>query len=651
MYTNSFYLVLSNPQQQDSSQAEESESSFVAVNKKAVRRCPYCNLEGRGDNILKHLKTQHKNVPMIERLDKWKMSKPKRHRSASEDKECSHCEGRFVRLDKHLLYCKGFKMGGGGGGGGAFYCVDTQTPIVVMANASTQWLPQPAGPDSAVSAAFLEQQEAELDQLFQEQKHLNQQIQQRKGGTDSGHSSLDNSRTSSTTSTSKRSFSSISTEEDNVSIFDICMDDGVTTTVTSTAHEMTLPLSPSTATAVPIRKNVERIIKTRRSSSTQIFIYQMQGLREFDYDLEGAHRKVDSERDRKNFKSFSSFLRGLIKVKLTKIKRGQPCDLRHIITCVDNVKQVTLDTNVYKINTVSTYISHIRHVIRYMLSSIRRCDEYSVFFQPLTVENIELADERYRAMKVTSKKEVRKYTAAQKPLIRGQLLRPEEILKIKKLYAEVRDNLLGGRCNDRGKKQQHQKSEGDNHHHHSSQRFMYLRNSLLLICMVEMPLRITPYINLLGSHLEEAVIHENEKSVFLSMKEVEHKCEVAGVLEIVLSIETYKLLTAFCQLYVITRTQHVFCSQRLRPLKSTSALSSAIFRKTKALLGRELGPLSLRKSATTAVRHLQPELARDAAELLQHSEQVAAQHYTAALSEDRKVHVGRAIRACLGLQF
>ena len=170
--------------------------------------------------------------------------------------------------------------------------------------------------------------------------------------------------------------------------------------------------------------------------------------------------------------------------------------------------------------------------------------------------------------------------------------------------------------------------------------------------MLEMMLRITPYHNLLGRYiLEEAVVYHEANSVFISLPEVEHKSEVAGPLDIILSIRLFNLLKEFCQVFNIKPDQYVFCKKDRLPYKSTSALSSIVFGVTERLLQhRRIGPCALRKQATTVIRHFRPELAKDAAEFLQHSELVARDHYTASIAEKRKVEIGRALRDCMGLE-
>lgn len=182
-----------------------------------------------------------------------------------------------------------------------------------------------------------------------------------------------------------------------------------------------------------------------------------------------------------------------------------------------------------------------------------------------------------------------------------------------------------------------------------------------------MPLRITPYHNLKLKHLKNAKFHQD--SVFISMPQIEHKSELSGPMELVFSIRLYNMMMSFCDIFLIKSINNnldnnnsttssnttssseisIFCSSRtLRPYKSTSGLSVVIFSVMEKIVGRRVGATTVRKSINTLMRQCYPEYGRETAEMLQHSEHVAKAHYTAAISEQRKVDIGKKIRACLG---
>lgn len=496
-----------------------------------------CEYTARDDNVLKHLKTIHQELPLNERLKRWEASKEHSDNNIPLQ-SCTQCEGRFKRLSIHLKHCttnaKRLKCNQP-----TFYSTSVQTDsnVVEKEDVGVQWMPQ------YFSSEILSSDDSTVE---------------------------------------KKSFTSFNRNP-------------------------------------------------RYSLSTDLFQQQIGGLREFDYDMEGKDRTQVSERDQRNFNKFTSFLHSLVKEKLTK-HLNMPCDLRHLVTQIEGVKKVQLNYEKFKENSVSTYISHIRHALAFILKVLRPGNEqymnYHSLFESLTLEKVEAADERYRCMKVTAKRRVRKYTASQKPIIRSKLLTTSEMKAIRSLYESTKQLI--------DEKQ--------------TELFSDIRNNLLVLCMTEMPLRVTPYLNLSVQHVLNGVDHDSLGSVFMSMPEVEHKSETMGPLEIVLSKKLHSLLILYIKLFSITRA--VFCSDRnFDSYRSTSALSNLVFKTTESVFGRRIGPCYLRKFVTTAIQRSYPELVQDTCELLQHSEKVARENYTASISVARKVFIASKIRKCLGFDF
>ena len=582
-------------------------------------QCPLCDAPpSRDDNARHHLYSVHNNVRKDHLDVLWRsareQAKAERDIKKTAPQECDNCGGRFAYLAKHVKHCKG---------------------------KSSKHKSFPSTSSCASSKYTTAESSTQSDKVATESKStqcwlfpLEYSAINMPPPPPLPHPIVVNSNSESAPSAMESSTSFLS------SCSDVQLDDSM-----AEEHPPSEPLQASGNTSSSAS------FKTRVSGGVNFFALQMSGFEEYEFDLEGGNKNRSSERDVKNFKKLCIVVSNIRRRLQSYLQYKSMVDLRHFVTHVDVIKTKILDAQHLKINSVSTYLSHIRHVLRYikLTQQSNSTSDYSTLFEPLSLDQVEVADGRYKCMKAAAKRGVRKYTALQKPKIQSLLISPEELDKVKPLYQALISDIAAVAATSSSSKST------------LSPEFSSIRDRLLLLCMLEMPLRITPYLHLKVEHLLPSPsgssgsnnllsFSSDNTAVLIKLPDIEHKCETScGILELVFSIKLYNLLISFSKAFKFTSDSYIFPSNSLKPYKTTASLSANIFRITKSILGRSVGPCVIRKFIVTTLRSKYPLLSKNAAEFLQHSEFVANAHYMAAQSDVNKFAVGKAIVESLNL--
>lgn len=530
--------------------------------KRSHRKCPYCEYTARDDNVLKHLKNLHMEIALDVKLSTWKLLKPESVGTNKNASQCKTCGGMFKHLLKHTTKCIGVDNSKTHS---KYISKSVQTEAVSIfqylekSNCSTQWL-------------------------------LNEQNMTSSSSSSDEASSSFILETSSYSSTSTSSFAATADLSINSAAADIVGE-------------------------IPI-------LRRKHTSSNNLFNEQLEALENYDFDVEGENRKSDSERDKRNFSKFVMCLKSLRSKLVSSLKQSN-VDMRDFVLRVNLVKKLQLDRQQYKVNTLSTYVSHLTHCLRFVKSALSNeyFDKFDYLFAPVKLQEVDAAIDRYKGMKKSFKKDVRKYTARQRHEINDKILTLREISILKeKLHTNLNE---------------------------AANNFQVIRDSLLLLAMMEMPLRIIPFLYLSVQHLKLAEYFGD--SVFITTTGVEHKSEAMGEPDLVLSVKLLGHIENFVKNFNIQ--DRLFVSKISRkPYKSESALSRIVSKSIHEIIGRrKIGPCILRKTAVTHVRTNRNDKAKELAELLQHSETVQSNNYLAALTKERKAEMGSIMRSCLGL--